>query len=33
MYEYNEEEKKVDFSHNPFSMPQGGLDALLGKTR
>lgn len=27
-YEYNEEEKKVDFSHNPFSMPQGGLDAL-----
>jgi aspartyl-tRNA synthetase len=29
MYEYNEDEKKVDFSHNPFSMPQGGLDALL----
>ncbi|MEW6767526.1 MAG: aspartate--tRNA ligase [Pseudomonadota bacterium] len=28
MYEYNEEEKKVDFSHNPFSMPQGGMDAL-----
>jgi aspartyl-tRNA synthetase len=28
MYEWNEEEKKVDFSHNPFSMPQGGLDAL-----
>ncbi|MBN9040264.1 MAG: aspartate--tRNA ligase [Rhizobiales bacterium 62-47] len=28
MYEYNEEDKKVDFSHNPFSMPQGGLDAL-----
>ncbi|GBD50021.1 aspartate--tRNA ligase [Methylopila sp. Yamaguchi] len=27
-YEWNEEEKKVDFSHNPFSMPQGGLDAL-----
>jgi aspartyl-tRNA synthetase len=27
-YEYNEEDKKVDFSHNPFSMPQGGLDAL-----
>ncbi|MFG1364846.1 aspartate--tRNA ligase [Xanthobacter versatilis] len=27
-YEYSEEEKKVDFSHNPFSMPQGGLDAL-----
>ena len=28
MYEYSEEEKKVDFSHNPFSMPQGELDAL-----
>ncbi|QGM45885.1 aspartate--tRNA ligase [Methylocystis heyeri] len=28
MYEWNEEEKKIDFSHNPFSMPQGGLDAL-----
>jgi aspartyl-tRNA synthetase len=28
MYEYNEEDKKADFSHNPFSMPQGGLDAL-----
>jgi aspartyl-tRNA synthetase len=28
MYEWNEEEKRVDFSHNPFSMPQGGLDAL-----
>jgi aspartyl-tRNA synthetase len=28
MYEYNEEEKKVEFSHNPFSMPQGGLEAL-----
>ena len=27
-YEYNEDEKKVDFSHNPFSMPQGGLEAL-----
>jgi len=27
-YEYNEEEKKVDFSHNPFSMPQGDMDAL-----
>ena len=24
MYEYNEEEEKIDFSHNPFSMPQGG---------
>lgn len=31
MYEYNEEEKKVDFSHNPFSMPQGGLEALNGQ--
>lgn len=28
MYEWNEDEKKVDFSHNPFSMPQGGLEAL-----
>ncbi|WP_424981082.1 aspartate--tRNA ligase [Maritalea sp. S77] len=28
MFEWDEEEKKVDFSHNPFSMPQGGLDAL-----
>jgi aspartyl-tRNA synthetase len=28
MYEYNAEDKKVDFSHNPFSMPQGGLEAL-----
>ncbi|GAB4065814.1 aspartate--tRNA ligase [Ancylobacter sonchi] len=27
-YEWSEDEKKVDFSHNPFSMPQGGLDAL-----
>jgi aspartyl-tRNA synthetase len=31
MYEYNDEEKKIDFSHNPFSMPQGGLDALNGQ--
>jgi aspartyl-tRNA synthetase len=31
MYEWNEEEKKVDFSHNPFSMPQGGLDALASQ--
>ena len=31
MYEYDEESKKVDFSHNPFSMPQGGLEALEGK--
>ena len=28
MYEWNEEEKKIDFSHNPFSMPEGGLAAL-----
>jgi aspartyl-tRNA synthetase len=28
MFEWDEEAKKVDFSHNPFSMPQGGLDAL-----
>ncbi|MEZ5856517.1 MAG: aspartate--tRNA ligase [Hyphomicrobiaceae bacterium] len=27
-YEWNEDEKKIDFSHNPFSMPQGGLAAL-----
>ena len=28
MFEFNEEDKKVDFAHNPFSMPQGGLEAL-----
>lgn len=28
MYELNEESGKVEFSHNPFSMPQGGLEAL-----
>jgi aspartyl-tRNA synthetase len=28
MYEWNDDDKKVDFSHNPFSMPQGGLEAL-----
>ena len=28
MYEWNEDEKKIDFSHNPFSMPQGGLATL-----
>lgn len=28
MFEWNEEEKRVDFSHNPFSMPQGGLECL-----
>ncbi|WP_039455187.1 aspartate--tRNA ligase [Candidatus Jidaibacter acanthamoebae] len=27
-YEWNEDEKKIDFTHNPFSMPQGGLEAL-----
>ena len=27
-FEWSEEEKKVDFAHNPFSMPQGGLEAL-----
>ena len=31
MYEYNEEEGKIDFNHNPFSMPQGGLEALNTK--
>ena len=28
MYEYDEDLKKIDFSHNPFSMPQGEMDAL-----
>ena len=28
MFEYDEDAKKIDFSHNPFSMPQGGLEAL-----
>ena len=28
MYEWNEEEEKYDFMHNPFSMPQGGLESL-----
>ncbi len=31
MYEWNEELQKIDFSHNPFSMPQGGLEALNTK--
>ncbi|HLA01351.1 MAG TPA: aspartate--tRNA ligase, partial [Aestuariivirga sp.] len=31
MYEWNEDDKKVDFSHNPFSMPQGGFEALESK--
>ncbi|MFD0858591.1 aspartate--tRNA ligase [Roseovarius aquimarinus] len=30
MYEADEETGKIDFSHNPFSMPQGGLEALKG---
>ena len=29
MFEWDEDNKKVDFSHNPFSMPQGGMEALL----
>jgi len=28
MYEYSERDKKIDFMHNPFSMPQGGLKSL-----
>ena len=31
MYEFNEEQQKIDFSHNPFSMPQGGMEALEAK--
>ncbi len=31
MYEFDEKEDRLDFSHNPFSMPQGGLDALENK--
>jgi len=31
MFEFNEEQRKIDFSHNPFSMPQGGLEALASK--
>jgi aspartyl-tRNA synthetase len=31
MYEVNEETGRIDFSHNPFSMPQGGLEALNGQ--
>jgi aspartyl-tRNA synthetase len=30
MYEKDEETGKIDFSHNPFSMPQGGIEALAG---
>ncbi|MCB9798282.1 aspartate--tRNA ligase [Candidatus Nomurabacteria bacterium] len=29
MYEWNEDQAKVDFGHNPFSMPQGGMEALM----
>jgi aspartyl-tRNA synthetase len=32
MYEYNEAEKRLDFGHNPFSMPKGGLEALNTQT-
>ena len=31
MFEFNDEQQKIDFSHNPFSMPQGGMDALESK--
>ena len=31
MYEWNEEENKYDFTHNPFSMPNGGMEALETK--
>ena len=31
MYEYNEKTKKIEFSHNPFSMPQGGMNSLVNK--
>jgi aspartyl-tRNA synthetase len=31
MFEYNDDQKKIDFSHNPFSMPQGGMEALESK--
>jgi aspartyl-tRNA synthetase len=32
LYEFNETEQKITFSHNPFSMPQGGLEALTTQT-
>ncbi len=32
MYEWDEENKKVEFGHNPFSMPQGGVEALEAAT-
>ena len=31
MYEIDEIQKKINFSHNPFSMPQGGLESLINK--
>jgi aspartyl-tRNA synthetase len=31
MYEWDDTNKKIDFSHNPFSMPQGGLESLENK--
>jgi aspartyl-tRNA synthetase len=31
MFEFNEEQQKIDFSHNPFSMPQGGMESLESK--
>ena len=30
-FEWNDADNKIDFAHNPFSMPQGGMDALLNK--
>jgi len=30
-FEWSDEDKKIDFAHNPFSMPQGGLEALNGQ--
>ena len=30
-FEWNEDEKEIDFAHNPFSMPQGGIEALTTK--
>ncbi len=31
MYEFDDKTGQIEFSHNPFSMPQGGLEALLGQ--
>ena len=31
MFEFNDDQQKIDFSHNPFSMPQGGMEALESK--